>query len=160
IYLSYKYSNSLNFNSIINNTIIINKEYIFQLSPNKGIILPLDLEFNISSTQGDYLLRLCSNSSAYSDIKIFLWNDIIYYEYTGNLSSGCYYLPIPGTNIKESLTISKITINVFNNHINPASYAFNVSLVKGENAKLIIVGNAGIDSLKVPLAPSNEFIHG
>ena len=159
IYLAYKYKNSINFSSTGNITIIVHKNYTFQLPPNKGIILPLDLEFNVSSTQGDYVVELCSNTSAYFDIKIFSWNDIIYYEYIGNLSGGCHYIPVPGTDIEQSLTISKITINIFNNNFNSTSYALNVTLGRGESAVLVIASNAGIDSLEVPMVPLREFIH-
>ncbi|MEB3846471.1 MAG: hypothetical protein GSR74_00670, partial [Desulfurococcales archaeon] len=160
IYLTYGYKNLINFSSVKNATIIIYKNYTFQLLPNKGIIIPFDLEFNVSSAQGNYIVVLCSNSSAYFDLKIFSWNDIIYYEYIGNLTSGCYYVPVPGTSVEQSLIISKITINIFNNHLDPTSYALSIALGRGENARLIVASNAGIDSLEVPLVPLNKFIHG
>ena len=160
IHITYKYKNLINFSSTENIAVIIHKNYTFQLPPNKGIILPLDLEFNVSSAQGDYLVELCSNTSAYFDTKIFSWNDIIYYEYIGNLSGGCYYIPVPGTDIEQPLTISKITINIFNNNLNSTSYSLSVALGRGESAVLVIASNAGIDSLEVPIVPLSEFIRG
>ena len=137
-------------------TPILNVTRSLIIDVGEGAIIPVDYKLNLSDSNWSLLARIEANTSSdlLIDAKIFLWNDILYYEKVVNVKGreATIALPIPGTNVPDPI-ISRITINIINEHNYPVNVTASIAIVETPGARIHIEYIGGEAEASAPIEP-------
>ena len=143
-----------------NYKIIYNISKINILAPQSGIIVPIDYELNLTRSTYVSLINITTNVSAnlMYDLKVFLWNDVLYYEKISHLEeSSIILLPIPSTNIPQA-DISRITLNILNNDYKYVNVSVTALIIETPNIKVELDYIGGETILATPVVCEKSII--
>ncbi|MCE4601238.1 MAG: hypothetical protein F7C38_06720 [Desulfurococcales archaeon] len=124
------------------------------IDAGEGAIIPVDYELNLSGSNWNLLAWIEANTSSglLIDTKIFLWNDILYYEKVVNVWGGeaTISLPIPGTNAPDSI-VSMITINIINKYSHPVNVTASIAIMETPGVNIYIEYIGGGVEVSAPM---------